>query len=302
MNFTLDALQKDYSLKELTTFKIGGNADWFFMAETKEAMQGAIKYANEQGLKVLVIGGGSNLVISDKGVEGLVVLNRIKNLKQVNLDECTIELSTGFELAELVALAQKNSLSGAEPFAGIPGTLGGGICGNAGAYGKSLSNLLIEAEILTSDGVIKRVTPEFFEFAYRFSKLKVSNNYVLSAKFQLKKGDKAEIDAQIADILAQRQSKHPDKSLGCAGSFFKNLPPLPGEERRRAAGQVLEQIGAKNMRVGGASIFEKHANFIVNKGEASAADVRALAGLLIAEVKKVHGVELEEEVRYVGRW
>jgi UDP-N-acetylmuramate dehydrogenase len=302
MNFTKEALKRNYSLKDLTTFKIGGKADLFFVAETKEAMQEAVKYAQAQKLPVLLIGGGSNLVISDQGVEGLVILNSIKNLSKVDLEECTIELSTGFELAELVKLAQNHSLSGAEPFAGIPGTLGGGICGNAGAYGKSLSNILVEAEILTAEGELKKVTPEFFEFDYRFSKLKVSNNYVLSAKFQLAKGDKSEIDAQIEDILAQRHSKHPHKTLGCAGSYFKNLPPAEGETRRRAAGQVLEKVGAKNMSVGGASIFEKHANFIVNKGQAKASDVKELAKLLIAKVKEEYGVELEEEVRYVGRW
>ncbi len=302
MEFSPELLKKNYPIKDLTTFKVGGNADLFFEATTKTALKAAVSYAKSNKLPILLVGGGSNLIVSDEGVQGLVILNSIKNIINIDLNENTIELSTGFKLAELVKIAQDNSLTGAEPFAGIPGTLGGGICGNAGAYGKSLADIIIEAEVLTEEGDIKKVTPDYFEFDYRTSKLKTTNNYVLSAKFKLAKGNQKEIDAQIDDILAQRSSKHPNKTLGCAGSYFKNLPPLKGETRRRAAGKVLEEAGAKAMTFGGASVFEKHANFIINKGNAKAKDIRTLANMLREKVKEKHGILLEEEVRYVGRW
>lgn len=302
MPFNEKLIKSNYPLKDLTTFRIGGPADFFFEAETAQDIVDAVNYAKTANLPYFVIGGGSNLVISDKGIAGLVIQNSIKNIKQIDFDNQTITLSTGHMLSELVNTAEKEGFTGAEPFAGIPGSLGGAICGNAGAYGKSISDILLEAEILLSDGVVKTVNKDFFDFSYRTSILKREPHIVLSATFALKQGNPEAIAQEIAQIKATRKTKHPGKEIGCAGSFFKNLPPEPGESRRRAAGEILEKIGAKKISFGGACVYENHANFIINKGNAKASDVRSLAKILIDKVKELYGVELEEEVRYVGRW
>lgn len=302
MPFNEKLIKNNYPLKDLTTFHIGGPADFFFEAETAQDIVDAVNYAKTANLPYFVIGGGSNLVISDKGIAGLVIQNSIKNIKQIDFDNQTITLSTGHMLSELVNTAEKEGFTGAEPFAGIPGSLGGAICGNAGAYGKSISDILLEAEILLSDGVVKTVNKDFFDFSYRTSILKREPHIVLSATFALKQGNPEAIAQEIAQIKATRKTKHPGKEIGCAGSFFKNLPPEPGESRRRAAGEILEKIGAKKISFGGACVYENHANFIINKGNAKASDVRSLAKILIDKVKELYGVELEEEVRYVGRW
>jgi UDP-N-acetylmuramate dehydrogenase len=302
MPFNEKLIKNNYPLKDLTTFHIGGPADFFFEAETAQDIVDAVNYAKTANLPYFVIGGGSNLVISDKGIAGLVIQNSIKNIKQIDFDNQTITLSTGHMLSELVNTAEKEGFTGAEPFAGIPGSLGGAICGNAGAYGKSISDILLEAEILLSDGVVKTVNKDFFDFSYRTSILKRESHIVLSATFALKQGNPEAIAQEIAQIKATRKTKHPGKEIGCAGSFFKNLPPKPGESRRRAAGEILEKIGAKKISFGGACVYENHANFIINKGNAKASDVRSLAKILIDKVKELYGVDLEEEVRYVGRW
>ncbi|NCB45871.1 UDP-N-acetylmuramate dehydrogenase [bacterium] len=302
MPFNEKLIKNNYPLKDLTTFHIGGPADFFFEAETAQDIVDAVNYAKTANLPYFVIGGGSNLVISDKGIAGLVIQNSIKNIKQIDFDNQTITLSTGHMLSELVNTAEKEGFTGAEPFAGIPGSLGGAICGNAGAYGKSISDILLEAEILLSDGVVKTVNKDFFDFSYRTSILKRESHIVLAATFALKQGNPEAIAQEIAQIKATRKTKHPGKEIGCAGSFFKNLPPNPGESKRRAAGEILEKIGAKKISFGGACVYENHANFIINKGNAKASDVRSLAKILIDKVKELYGVELEEEVRYVGRW
>ena len=148
---------------------------------------------------------------------------------------------------------------------------------------------------------LKTVSNSFFEFSYRNSNLKKTDNIVLNATIKVEKGTAPEIKAKMDDIQSQRDGKHPPRTVGCAGSFFKNLPPLPGHDRRRAAGAVLEEAGAKQMTCGGASVFEKHANFIINNGNATAEDVRKLAIMLKDKVQKDFGIELNEEVLYVGK-
>lgn len=301
MKFKPEHIVKNISLKEFVTFKIGGNADHFYSADSIDALCDVIKYARDKKMPLLILGGGSNLVVSDRGVDGIVIRNLCKDIFQVDEEKCQIRLSSGFDFSHLVATAQKHGLSGAESFAGIPGSIGGAICGNAGAYGRSISDIMINCDILTSEGMIQTVDKEFLQFDYRMSRVKKEPIIVLSALFQLEKGDKKAIQEKIDEILLQRHSKHPEKGVGCAGSFFKNLPPASGDSRRQAAGALLEKIGAKNMKVGGAAVFEKHANFIVNKGEATSDDVKNLAKLLKDKVLKEFGISLEEEVRYVGR-
>ncbi|HNW36555.1 MAG TPA: UDP-N-acetylmuramate dehydrogenase, partial [Candidatus Ozemobacteraceae bacterium] len=232
----------------------------------------------------------------------LVIRNRACEGHFVDATSGMLTVSSGHSLWDIVQLAQRSGLTGLETMSGIPGSIGGALYGNAGAYGKCIGDLLVAADILDpASGDILHVDSSFFEFAYRTSGLKRKPGVILRATFRLSQGDPAAILAQMNDILAQRHSKHPPIEVGCAGSFFKNLDPNPGDVRRRAAGEVLEKAGAKEMAVGGASVYTKHANFIVNYGKATAADVRNLARQLKQKVQEMFGIELHEEVLYVGR-
>lgn len=301
MKFNPEFVHKNVPIKHLVTFNIGGNADYFYSADSIESLCGAVEYATKKNWPIFILGGGSNLVVSDKGIEGIVIHNQCEDIALIDKDKHQLKLSSGFPLSKLVEFAKNESLTGAETFAGIPGSIGGAICGNAGAYGRSISDILVSCDILTYDGKIQTVDKSYLQFDYRMSRIKKEPMVVLSAVFQLEPGDKNAIQAQIDEIIEQRHSKHPEKGIGCAGSFFKNLPPAPGETRRQAAGMFLDKVGAKTMSFGGAAVYEKHANFIINKNNATSADVKGLAKLLKDKVKAELGITLEEEVRYVGR-
>jgi len=301
MNLSLDNFKRNVPLKDLVTFKLGGPAEYFYEASSTDALLAAVALARREGMPWFLLGGGSNLLVADEGLEGLVVHNLTADLKRVDHESRQVSLSSGLELEFLVELAHQLGMSGVESFAGIPGSIGGAIYGNAGAYGRSIADIFIDAQVLFPDGSVQTVPNSFFQFDYRTSRLKHEPYIVLSARFQLKTGNREEIKAKMDEIVEQRHSKHPPYEIGCAGSFFKNLPPLPGEERRRAAGSVLEQAGAKQMSYGGAKVFEKHANFIINEGKATASDVKHLADMLKQKVLKDFGIELSEEVLYVGR-
>lgn len=301
MSFDKTNLRCNVLLKDYVTFKIGGPAELFFEAKTVEQLKDAVKFSNSRGIPHFLLGGGSNLVVSDKGVDGLVILNRVRETLKHDAEKNLIIVSSGYELSELVDFAISKSLSGMQQLSGIPGSVGGAIYGNAGAYGRAISDSLVSAQLLFPDGSIRNVDKDFFQFEYRTSRLKKDHLIVLSAIFNLEPGNIDQMIAEKQDILSQRESKHPDYDTGCAGSFFKNLPPLPGETRRRAAGAVLEKAGAKQMSYGGAKVYEKHANFIINEGKATASDVKQLSKLLKDKVLKDFGIKLHEEVMYIGK-
>ncbi len=288
-------------LREFTTFRLGGAAELFLEVETEAELAEAVAMAQAEGLPWFLLGGGSNLVVSDNGIGGLVIRNASRDPERFDPARGLLTISSGRKLGHLVELAAAHGLTGFEPMTGIPGTVGGAIYGNAGAYGRTISDLLVTATLLDpATGRIFEADASFFEFTYRSSRLKREPHVILNATFRTTPGDPVAIRAEMANILAQRQAKHPPLGVGSAGSFFKNLPPAPGETRRRPAGEVLEKAGAKEMSVGGAKVFHKHANFIVNYGEATAADVRTLAAKLKEKVFDLFGITLEEEVLYIG--
>jgi UDP-N-acetylmuramate dehydrogenase len=293
-------VQSTIPLAPFTTFHLGGPAEFFFQAETEEELVLAVEMAHREGRPFFLLGGGSNLVIADQGMSGLVIRNNARDRLRIDPDKGILQASSGLPLATVVEAACQAGLTGMEPFTGIPGSLGGAIYGNAGAYGKCIADLLIDSELLAHDGRLIQAKNAFFEFQYRTSALKTTPFVVLNATFKLARGTPEQIRIQMNDILTQRHSKHPPMHVGSAGSFFKNLDPNPGETRRRPAGEVLEKAGAKQMTVGGASVYAKHANFIVNYGEATAGDVKALAARMKESVMSMFGIELHEEVLYLG--
>jgi UDP-N-acetylmuramate dehydrogenase len=292
------SLEEDVVLAPLTTIRIGGPAALFFKAQSAEQLLQSLASVRELGLPYWLLGGGSNVVISDEGLDGLVIFDA--NREQLAFAESAVTISSGFALADLVEECRRRGLSGIEFAVGIPGSIGGAVCGNAGAYGSSIGERLVEAEVWTPECGVRRVGPAFFDFAYRDSVLKHGEGIVLSATFRVEPGDPGRIEAALKANLKRRWERLPPPELPCAGSFFKNLPPEHPGEHRRAAGLFLERAGAKGLRVGGAQVYEKHANIIVNTGGATARDVRALAGQMKNLVQQRFGITLEEEARYLG--
>ncbi len=253
-------------------------------------------FAAENGLPCFVLGGGSNLLGADAGCRG-VVLRVATDGFAVRGD--TVRAGAGLDFDRLIARSLDAGLTGLEFASGIPGTLGGALVGNAGCYGHEIGEFLVEATVLRPDGRLDMVGPEDFGFAYRTTRLRETGAIVLDALLRLGRGDLAAAGAERAEHIADRRRKHP-VDLPSAGSWFRNLPPAEPGGRRRAAGVLLEQAGAKDMREGDAAVFPRHANIVVNLGRATSADVLRLVERMRAAVRERFGVELVDEVRRVG--
>jgi UDP-N-acetylmuramate dehydrogenase len=286
-------LKQREKLAPHTTFGIGGEADFFYVAKKPEDLIRAIQIARESKIPSFVLGSGSNLLVSDLGFKGLVIKNQCD---PIFLNGRRIICQSGALLDDLVSLSCENSLSGLEFAAGIPGTIGGAVCGNAGAWGKTVGHLLTEAVILNSQRRIERVTKEYFEFGYRESKLKKTKDLLLSATFELEEGEKNKIRKEVQRNLEDRKKRLPQKEKS-AGCFFKNVVY---DGKKISAGFLLEQVGAKRMREGDAAVFERHANILINLGKAKAEEMRRLADSLKRKVREKFGLDLEEEVVYLS--
>jgi UDP-N-acetylmuramate dehydrogenase len=288
------ALSGNVPLSALSSFGIGGPADLFFEALTEEELAKAVALAFAEKFPFYVIGGGYNLLFDDAGYRGLIIRNRLQG---VSREGPCLNVLSGTSLSCVLSEAVSAGLTGLEFLAGIPGTVGGAIFGNAGAYGWSIGDVLRWATVLWPDGERKTVAREALGFGYRDSVLKKKPGIVLKAALLGTPGDKAESEARIKDILGKRWAKHPPHGTACAGSYFKNSCSATGA--RIAAGQLLEQAGARGMAVGDAAVSDAHCNFIINRGNARAADVLALAAELKDLVKRRFGLGLEEEVIYL---
>lgn len=289
-------LYTDRPLAELSSFRIGGPADLFFEAENTEELRLAVRAAAEAGVPFYVIGGGYNVLFSDAGYRGLIVKNAGQAVRE---NRGRLVAASGTSLGALLQTALARSLRGLEFLAGIPGTVGGAVFGNAGAFGGCIGDRLDEALVLDMAGRLRETAlgREELGFGYRHSRLKETRGLILEAAFIVEPGGRKESETLVRDYLERRKAKHPPWGTACAGSYFKN-PRLP-DGRRVAAGGLLEKVGAKGLAVGGASVYEGHANFIINRGGATSADVLALAAELKKRVLEHFGVSLEEEVIHV---
>jgi UDP-N-acetylmuramate dehydrogenase len=282
-------------LSALSSFGIGGPADLFFEARTEGELETAVSLAAAEKYPCYVMGGGNNILFDDTGYRGLLIRNRLEGIAR---GEGRIRVLSGTGLPAILREALSAGLSGLEFLAGIPGTVGGAIYGNAGAYGWSIGDVLETATVLRPGGEHKTVTREAMRFGYRDSAIKQGGGgIVLDSVLLCSPGDTQASEAKIRDILEKRQTKHPPLGTACAGSYFKNSCSTTGE--RIAAGQLLEQAGARGLAVGDAAVYEKHCNFIINKGNAGSRDVLLLAEELKERVYRKFGVRLEEEVIYV---
>ncbi|MBQ6348831.1 MAG: UDP-N-acetylmuramate dehydrogenase [Clostridia bacterium] len=273
-----------------TTFRVGGPADVLFLPESEEQLVQALSIAREAGVPCVVIGNGSNLVVKDGGIRGLVIALGEGMAAIVRTGE-TLTAWAGASLARVSAYAQASGLSGLEFASGIPGTLGGGCAMNAGAYGGQLSDVLVDARVLL-DGEVRTLTVEEMQMGYRMSLPLRRGGIVISARFALTPDDPEAIAARMRELNARRRDKQP-LNYPSAGSTFKRPEGY-------FAGALIEQAGLKGKRVGGAQVSEKHAGFIVNAGGATAADILALIGTVQDEVADRFGVRLETEVRILG--
>jgi len=277
-------------LDKYTSFGIGGPADVMVFPEGAADVRAALRLCREERVPYLVLGGGSNLLVRDGGFRG-VVLHLEGVFTQLNVEGKRVWAGAGVRLSRLVAFCSKLALSGVECLAGVPGTVGGAVRGNAGAFGGSIADHLVAVRLLTREGDEHVFSRDRMEFSYRRSSLP-EGCVILEAAFDLEQGDTGEIRRRISANLVQRNRGQPVEWRS-AGSVFKNPP---GEY----AGRLVEKAGLKGVRVGGACISPKHGNFIINLGGATATDILALIDLMQRQVREKMQVELELEVRVVG--
>lgn len=274
-----------------TTFQIGGPADYFVSPKTKDAFSALIRVCYEKDYPFMVLGEGSNLLVSDEGIEGLVISTSY--LKNIQIKDDIIEAEAGLLLKDLSEFALLKGLSGLEFSCGIPGTLGGAVYMNAGAYEGEMKDVIVSVTLADEKGNIIEKSADEMGFNYRHSILSEEKLYCLSAKMRLMPKDKAEIKAKIDEFTQKREDKQP-LDLPSAGSTFKRPVGY-------YAGKLIIEAGMQGERVGGAEISNKHAGFIVNQGGASARDVLLLIEKVKAAVYEKSGVLLEPEVRVTGR-
>lgn len=283
---------KDAPMKKYTSFKCGGNASVLVIPDCVDSLKKIIDFCNSQNTKPLIIGNGSNLLVTDNGINGVVIKIGSDISKIELLDETTIRCEAGASLKSLCMFALENSLSGLEFAYGIPGTLGGAVYMNAGAYGGEMKDVLVSTTHIDLDGNIGELFQEDLNLRYRGSAYTDNNYTIVSAVMKLKKADKKDIKEAMDDKLQKRKEKQP-LEYGSAGSTFKRPTGY-------FAGALIEQSGLKGYTVGGAQVSEKHAGFVINKNNATATDVINL----IRDVQKIvfekHGVMLETEVKIIG--
>jgi len=289
-------------LSAYTTFQLGGPCNALIECATPEELIQTVQKLKKENTPFLLIGGGSNIVVSDHGLNTNVIRYLSPTpLIERNGDEISVSAST--VLDDLALFCVDEGLEGLNYATGIPGTVGGAVVGNAGAWGKQVGDVLKSALILDEHGKTKTVGPDYFAFSYRHSRLKETNEIIVSVTFTIAPGDPIALAQERAETLKIRAEKHPNLSTHpCAGSFFRNIEPTSKAERRQAAGWFLEQAGGKNLKVGGAYIFEKHANIIIKGPQASAQDVHDLHLKMFDAVKEKFGLQLAREVRFAGKF
>lgn len=288
-------VRRDEPLAHYTSMRVGGPADLLLVCESVEEILRAIGLANRYGVEWRLLGGGCNVLVSDDGVSGLVIINRAAHTK---LDPVSgaVWAEAGALMSTLARESIELGLAGLEWAAGLPGSVGGAIVGNAGAFDGDIAAVLRSATVLGPDGEIADRPAEWFQFEYRGSRIKregVRGKYaVLAAHFALRQGDPEQLRARAEEILEWRRTRHPAGAT--MGSTFKNPP-------HSHAGYLIEQAGLRGYRIGGAKISELHGNFFMNTGNATARDVLALIEYARNEVRKRFGVELELEIELIGR-
>ncbi len=284
----------DCPTAQYTTFNVGGQSEALYKADDLEELRRVIVCLNKERIPYLMVGRGSNLLIKDGGIDGLVIMLKgaLAAIEQESTEDLTILAGAGLSLVDLMTYCRCEGLGGLECFAGIPGTVGGAVVMNAGAFGKEFGSRVRGIQMITPQGELMMRDRTQLRFSYR--RLDIEKGVVtVRARLKLHRETEETVAGRIADYLKRRKLNQPLEYMS-AGSVFKNPP-------NEYAGRLIENAGLKGKRIGGAMISEKHANFIVNTGGAKAKDILDLLSLARAEVKKATGIELEPEIRIVGR-
>ena len=279
------------SMKKHTTFRIGGNADYFLIPENTSELQSAIKICRANNIPYFILGNGSNILVSDKGIEGAVIST--EKLNTIEVYEDTIYAQAGAKLSKTASIAAENSLSGFETLSGIPGTVGGAVFMNAGAYGGEIKDVALEVYAIDENGNEKTFSNSECNFGYRSSVFSSGEYIITGAKFRLRTKDKDQITAQMRDYAERRRDRQP-LSFPSAGSTFKRPEGY-------FAGKLIQDSGLRGFAIGGAAVSEKHCGFVVNTGNATCSDVVNLIDYIKKCVYEKFGVMLHEEVRIIGR-
>jgi UDP-N-acetylmuramate dehydrogenase len=293
-----ERLKENESLARYTSARIGGPAEFLLFADSADELAEQVRTAWQLGMKVFILGGGANVLVSEAGFRGLVIVNRARGVEfNEDGEQVSVRAESGVNLGVLARQCVLRGLAGLEWAATVPGTIGGAVHGNAGAHGGDVAGVLRMAEILQHDGTVREWSNAEMEFGYRTSALKRQRNgrsyVVLAAELALTRGDPQGLQTRVDEFIAHRKRTQPPGAS--MGSMFKNPP-------RDYAGRLIEAAGLKGKRIGNAEISTLHANFFVNLGEARASDVFALIHLAHDAVKAKFGVDLELEVELVGEW
>lgn len=288
--YDINDIKIDEKLSEYVNFKVGGPADILLIPNSKEQVIKSIKICKENNIPFYLIGNGSNILVRDGGFRGVVL--SLKNVKNIYVDGEKIEAECGVMLKEVSDKAIENSLTGFEFACGIPGTIGGAVFMNAGAYDGEISKVIESAEVIDENCNIIRLSREELDFGYRSSLVMKKGYTVLSAVFKLEKGQVKTIKELIEDLTNKRESKQP-LEYPSVGSTFKRPTGY-------FAGKLIQDAGLKGYSIGGAAVSEKHSGFVINKGNATAKDITDLIKHIQDEVKRQFGVDLHPEVRIIG--
>ena len=287
-------IRKNEPMSNHTTFKVGGNADIFIKVSSIEELKYILKYTKENGMPLTILGNGSNVLVKDKGIRGITITLNGFNKLQVDEknDEIFLEVGAGVKLGTLSAFCIKNEIEGLEFASGIPGTIGGAVRMNAGAYGKEMKEIVKQVTYMNEINEIKVIEGELANFSYRYSRFKEKQEIIIETKLQLKKGNMQEIKAKVEELKEKRQEKQPI-DLPSAGSTFKR-------GTNYISAQLIDEAGLKGYTIGGAQVSKKHAGFIVNIGNATAEDILNLIDYVIKVVYEKFGKILELEIEVVG--
>ena len=280
-------------MKSHTTFRIGGPAEVFIMPKSVKQVQMAVKICQEEQIPYFILGNGSNLLVSDRGYRG-VIIQMDRNMGEIQVEGTEIQVAAGALLSSIAVAARRESLTGFEFAGGIPGTLGGAVVMNAGAYGGEIKDVLKEVTVMDGDGKIFTLPASELEMGYRTSIIKTAGYLVLSARITLSRGKEEDIKARTRELSEMRTQKQP-LDYPSAGSTFKRPEGY-------FAGKLIMDSGLRGYSVGGAMVSEKHCGFVINKGNATAEDVVSLMKHVTEVVQEKYGVTLEPEVKFLGEF
>ncbi len=288
-----DNVYRNEPMKKHTTFRIGGPADYYLCPHSAEEIQKVVEICREEKMPYFILGNGSNLLVSDQGYRG-VVIQLWKNVSDIRVEGCLVYAKAGASLAKIAAEALEEGLTGMEFAAGIPGTLGGAVVMNAGAYGGEMKDVLREVLVMDEQGKIFTLKKDALKLGYRTSAVKEKGYVVLAAVLELQQGDSEEIRSRMEELRQKRAEKQP-LDMPSAGSTFKR-------PEGHFAGKLIMDAGLRGFSIGGAQVSEKHCGFVVNTGNATAGDVLALIREIQKTVLEKFGVELETEVKFLGEF